>query len=275
MVRVKMNHLDIAMIADSGQCFRLNRTAADAHMLIAKGKILRITETAENQYEFDCDAADFDEIWKPYFDLNTDYDRFIKSIAPQDIFLQNAAAYGSGIRILQQDAFEMLITFIISQRKNIPAIKKCVETLCTQFGAPISQKGDCAFAFPTAKALAAQSLESLRACALGYRANYVRAAAVMVESHALDLEKAEKLDDVSLYNLLQSVSGVGPKVANCVLLFGFHRIASFPQDVWINRMIDAEYGGVFPLAQYQGYAGVLQQYIFYYARSDAYAALKR
>lgn len=275
MITVTHDFFDIATIADSGQCFRCNAIAENRYRLIAQNKVLCIEKIDANLYRFDCSIADFDNIWKPYFDFDTDYGRFCSRVAAKDAFLQRAVLYGVGMRILRQDAFEMLITFIISQRKNIPAIKKCVETLCSRFGAQIGSESDVCFAFPSAQALAAQSLESLRACALGYRAAYVKAAATMVATGALDLEKISKYNDASLYDALLSVPGVGAKVANCVMLFGFYRIASFPQDVWINRMIDIEYGGNFPLARYRDYAGVMQQYIFYYARSDAYAQSKK
>ncbi|MEG1445696.1 MAG: DNA glycosylase [Ruthenibacterium sp.] len=271
-MHITQNNFDIKTIANSGQCFRFHKISEQEYRVIAKNKVLHLSQPDENTCVLDCNAHDFAAIWQPYFDFDTDYSVFVRSAAPDDIFLQNAVQYGKGMRILRQDAFEMLITFIISQRKNIPAIKQCVETLCTQFGRPIEPAEERAFAFPTPQALAAQSVDTLRACALGYRAPYVQTAAKMVASGALDLNAAQKMDDESLYQLLLTVPGVGPKVANCVMLFGFYRIASFPRDVWINRMIDAEYGGVFPLERYSGYAGVIQQYIFYYARSNEYSA---
>ena len=268
-IEVQSAHLDIDAIARSGQCFRLREEAAGDFLLVAMGQALRITQLGEGRCLFHCDAGAYQSLWSPYFDLDTDYADFGRDIPPEDGFLQRALAYGRGLRILRQDAWEMLITFIISQRKNIPAIKSAVEQLSRSFGAPIpGTSGDC-FAFPTPRALADCSGQDLAACSLGYRCRYVGAAARMVAEEELDLEALARLPDDALREALLRVPGVGDKVANCVMLFGFHRIAAFPRDVWINRIIDSEYGGDFPVARYPGYAGVIQQYMFHYARARA------
>ena len=124
------------------------------------------------------------------------------------------------------------------------------------------------FAFPTPKALADASIDDLNACSLGYRSPYIEASAKSVYRGDIDLEALSKLDDNELLAALMSLKGVGIKVANCVALFGYHRIAAFPIDVWIKRMIDEHYDGEFPLKLYDGYAGVIQQYIFYYGRES-------
>jgi N-glycosylase/DNA lyase len=192
------------------------------------------------------------------------------------VFLNRACDYGRGIRMLRQDPWEMLITFILSQRKNIPAIRHCVEALCSCYGEPIGSAGEPLFAFPSAERLAAQDERCLLDCSLGYRAKYVSAAARLVASGALDLSALAALSDDALMDALLAVPGVGEKVANCVLLFGYHRLGRFPRDVWINRIVENEYDGEFPLERYPGIAGALQQYMFYYARSEAYAdCLKR
>ena len=164
----------------------------------------------------------------------------------------------------------MLVTFIISQRKNIPAIRACVETLCSRYGEPIGTT----YAFPTPAALAEADEEALRACALGYRAGYVLAAAQMADAGTLDLSALVSLEDDQLAESLMTVPGVGVKVANCVSLFGYHRIAAFPRDVWMNRVIHEHYRGRFPLYRYKGFAGVMQQYLFYYARYEGKIAEK-
>ena len=185
---------------------------------------------------------------------------------PNDAFLRRACEYGRGIRILRQEGWETLVSFIISQQKNIPAIKTCVETLCMRYGEPIEGG---AFAFPTAERLASLEEAHFLACSLGYRAKYVLAAARMAISGALDLSAIGGLDDGALHDALLRVPGVGEKVANCVMLFGYHRLSRFPRDVWINRVEAREYGGAFPEGRYPDTAGVLQQYVFYYARETA------
>ena len=174
--------------------------------------------------------------------------------------------------MLRQDPWEMLVSFIISQRKNIPAIKYCIEAICSRYGEPIECAGETQFSFPSPHRLASLEESHFLACSLGYRAKYVLSAARQIASGALDLSAIATLDDEALFSALLSVSGVGEKVANCVMLFGYHRLARFPRDVWINRMEAREYGGAFPLERYLDSAGALQQYLFYYVRSAAYAA---
>lgn len=268
MIIINPPHFDLRAIMNSGQSFRLRETAPGMFELVAFGRLLRIETTPNGGYAFACDAEEFDRLWRPYFDLDEDYGRFLAAIPSEDAFLSAAAAYGQGIRILRQDAFEMLITFIISQRKSISAIRTSVEMLCEAYGEPLAE-APAHFAFPTPQALAAQGEDGLRRCALGYRCGYIQAAARMVAEGALDLHAIAALDDDALLAELLRVPGVGVKVANCVMLFGYHRIAAFPRDVWINRVIDRHYGGDFPLERYAGFAGVVQQYMFYHGRKKA------
>ncbi|MEG2931542.1 MAG: DNA glycosylase, partial [Ruthenibacterium sp.] len=219
-----------------------------------------------------CSEVEYQTIWREYFDMDTDYKTFRAAVPPEDAFLTRAARYGCGVRILQQEPWEMLVTFIISQRKNIPAIKRAVALLCEQAGERLCGAEQLCFAFPSAVRVAAMRPEALAACSLGYRAAYLRAAAQMAASGALDLEGLRQADDATLFDALVTVPGVGPKVANCVMLFGYHRLCGFPRDVWINRVIEQEYHGAFPLARYAGFEGVIQQYMFFYGRSAAYRA---
>lgn len=259
-----IDNFDLRQIADSGQCFRMKMADEDHAVIVAHGRVLEVRHIKDNAFEFDCMESDFNDIWSEYFDLDTDYGRFTGSIPESDRFLSAAASYGSGIRILKQDKFETLITFIISQRKNIPAIKASVEKLAFLCGDEIS-KG--IFAFPSSKAIAELSDEDLRRCSLGYRAEYVRRAAVSVYHGDISLDNLCKLSDDDLFKSLTDFYGVGAKVANCVMLFAYHRIDAFPVDVWISRVIGEKYGGSFPLENYSGFAGVIQQYMFYYGRS--------
>jgi len=276
MFRIQYPYLDMKKIAESGQIFRFN-VYDDEYSLVAGDKLLFIKED-DDGYILSCSKTEFEEFWIDYFDLRLDYSDFEKNIPPDDLFLINAAEYSYGIRILNQDKWEMLISFIISQRKSIPAIKSSIEKLAKTYGKKIDMqvpdfiknidKNSEFFAFPTPKALADASLDDLNACSLGYRSPYIEASAKAVYRGDIDLEALSKLDDNELLAALMSLKGVGIKVANCVALFGYHRIAAFPIDVWIKRMIDEHYDGEFPLKLYDGYAGVIQQYIFYYGRES-------
>lgn len=263
MTEYKCSDLDLKKIAESGQCFRMNEEGEGKYKLVAFGRLLRLEQKGPGEVVFNCPEAEFESIWRDYFDLNADYAAYRASVDPDDIFLTEAAEEGKGIRILRQDPWETLITFIISQRKNIPAIKACVEALCRRFGKPLDEEG--VFAFPEPEDLACADETCLKDCSLGYRVPYVSKAARMVCDGAIDLNALNTLDDGPLLETLMTVPGVGPKVGNCVSLFAYHRIAAFPIDVWIGRMLEQHYGGVFPLERYEGYAGIMQQYIFYHA----------
>ncbi len=270
MFTIKNLDFNIRKIADSGQCFRLRPDAEGGYTLVARGRMLRLYETADG-CRLDCARRDYAAHWRDYFDMETDYAAIRAAADPEDAFLWRACAYGRGIRILRQEPWETLVSFIVSQRKSIPAIRSCIETLCVRYGEPI---GDGRFfAFPAPDRLAALDEAQLLACSLGYRAKYVLAAARMVASGGLDLSALVALDDGPLCSALLTVPGVGEKVADCVMLFGYHRLGRFPRDVWINRIEAREYVGAFPQERYCGIAGVLQQYVFYYARSAEYAAL--
>ena len=268
MITITNPDFNIRKIAESGQCFRLNENADGGYTLVAKRRALRLWDTAEG-CQIDCTQREFDAVWRDYFDMGTDYAAIRAQVDSSDVFLVRACGFGAGIRMLRQDPWEMLVSFIISQRKNIPAIKYCVEALCSRYGEPIESDGERYFAFPSADRLAALDAAHFLACSLGYRAKYVLSAARMIASGALDISLIATLDDAKLFEALLTVSGVGEKVANCVMLFGYHRLDRFPRDVWINRIEAQEYGGAFPTARYPDTAGILQQYIFYYARRKA------
>jgi N-glycosylase/DNA lyase len=260
MVEIKSKHLDIAAIADSGQTFRFNRTGEGIYELRARDRCVHISqESAAAPAYLDCPQKEYDSFWKDYLDLDTDYGRFLAAIPEDDDFLVAAGRTAGGIRILRQDPWEMLISFIISQRKNIPAIKSCIEKLCERFGT----EG----AFPGIEQLAGASREELAECSLGYRTDYVLEAARSAAEGRLDLYAMTGLADEELRRRLMDIKGVGIKVANCVMLFGYHRIAAFPVDVWIARIVKEHYAGTFPLERYEGFAGVIQQYMFYYERT--------
>ena len=266
MLKYDIDTLDIKKIADSGQTFRMfpsNSAEPLKYRCFAADKAC----TAGNGV-IDC-AEEENSFWQAYFDLDTDYEAVIDSIDPDDTYLCAAADEGRGIRILRQDPWEMLITFIISQRRSIPSIKTCTESLCRAFGAYIDPDGkneEGHFAFPSPEALAQASMEKLASCGLGYRTEYVYLASKAVAEGSLDLKSLADLSDEALLEALMSLRGVGPKVANCVSLFGFYRIGAFPIDVWIDRVLKEHYPLGFPFERYEGYAGILQQYMFYAAR---------
>lgn len=267
-MEVHIPGFDLALTAASGQCFRFNMLKPGEYSLVALGQHLMIRALGQDSFEFSCSQAQFDTRWRHYFDLQRDYQAVCAQVHPDGSYLHRAVQYAGGLRILRQQPFETLISFIISQRKNIPAIKACVENLSSRFGQQI-QPGT--YAFPEPEALAMASETELSACGLGYRTPYIKNTARIVDSGSIDLEDISKLPDEVLKNELLRFPGVGVKVASCVMLFAYARMDAFPVDVWIERVLQAEYPQGFPVSQYAGVSGILQQHLFCYARQQARA----
>ena len=276
MHKERIDFFDPLKIADSGQAFRIH-PIDDTHVeTVAFGKYLQIASLGDNEYAFSCTKKEFEDIWMDYFDLSYDYDGVVKSIDKDDEFLSAAASYGHGIRILKQDVFETVISYIISQRRSIPSITTCVDRfselggthiVVPELGKPfLKPLKDSYYSFPTVTQASAITAKDLDAIGAGYRTAYILSAIHDFESGKLIPEAMMKLSDEELYEVLTAMYGVGTKVANCVMLFGFHRIGRFPVDVWIKRIEDKYYGGSFNKERYPETAGILQQFMFYYIR---------
>lgn len=268
---IKSVNLNLKQIADSGQCFRMNEISQGKYSLVALGEYVELFQIDENQIRILGTSQGQRPQWEDYFDLHYDYGALVKELLEcEDEFLRKAAAFGSGLRILRQDPFEVLISFIISQNKNIPAIKSAVEKLCEKFGEEKRWSEDPKLiyhTFPTPESLAAAGKDALRALGLGYRDEYVLKAAQAVAEGRLDLHKLKSMDYEQIIEELMTLRGVGKKVANCVALFAFHQLRSIPVDVWIARILNQVYEGNFSWELYGDRAGIVQQYMFYYMRN--------
>lgn len=258
---------DLEKITSCGQCFRVRKFDDETYRFIIGHHILYIRHLKGDQYLVSCTPAEWHEIWQKYFDLTRNYKSLRMSSGSRNEFICKAMEYGCGLRVLRQDPWEMLITFIISQRKNIPAISKSVEKLSEKYGTPVSTARETVCLFPTPEQLSFASIEALAECQLGYRAAYVRDAVDKVLSGTLDLKAIAGYEDERLFQELLQVHGVGKKVANCVCLFGYGRSAMVPVDIWISRVIQEEYKGQNPFPLFGEDAGIMQQYAFYYEKN--------
>lgn len=276
MFTAHIDFFDPVKIADSGQAFRIHPIDDKYVELIAFGRYLQIASLGDGNFAFSCTQEEFDSIWYEYFDLGTDYQGAVDEIDQNDEFLNLAASFGHGIRILKQDIFESVISYIISQRRSIPSITTCVDRLSKLSGKkielpileepfvkPLSEEY---YAFPMSSEASSLTSEELNGIGAGYRTAYILSAVHDFESGKLVPEQMKALSDDALFEVLTSMHGVGVKVANCVMLFGFHRTGRFPIDVWIKRIEDRYYNGHFDAERYPATAGILQQFMFYYIR---------
>jgi N-glycosylase/DNA lyase len=271
---IQNSNFNIMQIAESGQCFRMNRVQdSDERMkygVVAYGEYLEITQLSDDQLELSCSEEEYHRLWEDYFDLTYDYGKLVKNlIEGEDLFLSEAAEFGKGIRILKQEPYEAAISFIISQNKNIPAIKSCIEAICTRYGErKVCEKcgGKEYFTFPAPKVLAEAIKEDLRALKTGYRDTYIISISKAIAEGSLNLDELKHISFEKAVRTLKKIRGVGDKVANCIALYGLHHISGFPVDVWILRVLDEIYQNQFELEKYAGYAGIVQQYMFYYMR---------
>ena len=261
--------LDLLKIAESGQCFRWNKMEDNCFRVIRGEYCVYMEETGEGEYRLDCTEEEFQTVWRPYLDLDLDYRKVRKRVKKRkDPFLADACEKEKGIRILRQDPWEMLVSFIISQNKNIPAIKKSIEMLSEMAGErKTDRRGETYYAFPTPERIAGLSGQELSDCRLGYRCKYVSAAAEAVLSGSLELGKLTGAGDEEALAALKGIYGVGTKVANCVLLFGLHHLNAFPVDVWIKKVLEEQYPGGYPYEEYSPWNGIYQQYMFAYYRN--------
>lgn len=247
-------------ILDCGQCFRWEKLSGGCWRGIAYGLCRTVRQEGMTLIFENTSLDEFDGIWYEYFDFGRDYDE-VKRVLSRDPAMRNAIEFTPGMRVLRQEPWEALCSFILSQNNNIKRIRGLVSRLCECFG----EKIEGGYAFPPAKSLAKLSVEDLSPVRSGFRAGYIIAAAKAVDG-GLDLESLNSLPLEQASRELQKIRGVGPKVAACALLYGLGRADSVPVDVWINRALTAYYPDGIP-AEIEAVAGLGQQYLFHYVRN--------
>lgn len=269
-----LKDIELDHVFDCGQCFRWNRQENGSYIGVAGGYAahFELKNDGENiTLKIECTGGD-EDYWKEYLDLNTDYGSIKTKLISGDPKLSEAIDACYGIRILKQDYWEVLISFIVSQNNNIPRIKKCIESLAKNYGTPLGEfMGEMRYAFPKPEQLALATLEELADLKLGYRNAYLVAAPKHFAEHGIPVGTAAQK-----YKELLSYLGVGPKVANCILLFGLRDFTAFPIDVWMKKiMVDMYDFDIKDVKGMQNFAevhfgelgGIAQQYLFYYYRN--------
>lgn len=256
---------------DCGQCFRWTKQDDGSYIGVANNQVVRISSCGEDVQIKGCSQEDYENFWKRYLDADRDYAGIKKEININST-MEKAIAYGSGIRILRQDFFEALVSFIISQRSSIPKIKSCVEKLCSLYGDEITFEGKSYYTFPSPEVIANLSEEELRKLGVGYRAPYILKAAKAVKEGDISGDMLENLDTQSAREKLLLLHGVGDKVCDCVLLFSLGKYDLFPSDVWIKRVMEEEFSTKDAKksgeSRFGIYSGFAQQYLFYWRKYE-------
>lgn len=269
-------------IFDCGQCFRWNLQENGNYIGVFGKTVLEVVEK-ENEVIFKgISNKDFKEEINKYFNLELNYTELKNTLSKIDEFLKTSIEYGNGIRILKQDLFETIISFIISANNNIPRIKKIIENISKTYGEKLQYNGKEYYTFPTPEQLSKASVEDLRELGLGFRDKRVYNTTKIILEKKIDIETLKNIDDTeTIREELLKLDGVGPKVADCILLFGFNRYEVFPIDVWVRRVMNDLYikneqeskvskVEIMKLAKekYGNLAGIAQQYLFYWKREQ-------
>ena len=254
--------IDIAKTLDCGQAFRFSESDG-VWRGVAMGRALSLTQEGNKITLFDVNEEEFNSLWRGYFDLDRDYEMIKSSVSSNEI-LKKATDFSDGIHILRQEPWEAVCSFIISANNNIPRIKGIISRLCENFGFKIA---DGLFTFPSAERIAALTLDDLAVIKSGFRAKYILDAAQKFSSNQIDVEALYTLPIDEARNTLMTIKGIGPKVADCALLFGWGRVECFPVDVWIRRAMNHFFGENGLPSEAVEYAGIVQQYLFYWART--------
>lgn len=277
---------ELKHIFECGQCFRWNMREDGSYIGVVRKNVIEVQKNEKEIIIKSLGEDDIKELCNTYFDLNRDYKQIQNKLSSIDEYLETSIKYGNGIRILHQDLWETIISYIISANNNIPRIKGIIERISAKYGEKIVWKGKEYYTFPTIEELSKASIEDLRALGLGFRDKRVYETTRIFYNKKITLEQLENMDDTEkIRERLLELPGVGRKVADCILLFGLNRFEVFPIDVWVNRLMNELYIKaedenkidktiIQDLAKdkYKELAGIAQQYLFFYRRENKFVS---
>lgn len=277
----KMNTFCLQHIFECGQCFRWNQEKDGSYTGVFQNNVLNVREEKSQIIFQGICEEDIEKVVTEYFDLDRNYEEIQRKLNKVDEPLKQSISYGKGIRLLNQELWETIISFIISANNNIPRIKGIIERISKQYGNQIEWREKEYYTFPSIVQLAKANIEDLRALGLGFRDKYVYETTQMILKQEIDLEKLQQEQETQkVREALLRLSGVGPKVADCIMLFStLKRLDVFPIDVWVRRVMNDLYihnpqeekvnkKEIEKLAKqkYGKLAGIAQQYLFYWKR---------
>lgn len=277
---------------ECGQCFRFDKISDANYVIVAFERVIELEEDGNDIKIYNSNEEDVKNIWINYFDLERNYADIKEELAKDDL-LRKCVEFGHGIRILNQDPFEILISFIISARNSIPSIMKTINKISAKWGREIEYKGKVYYAFPTIEQIRDASLEEIQETGASFRSKYIVDTISNVynsykakkegnqeqieELRKYDLDYIKSLSDDECHTALQEFKGVGAKVADCIMLFSMEKYSAFPVDVWVKRAMIYFYGAedaslnkirIFARDKFKELSGFAQQYLFYYAREN-------
>lgn len=286
LILSEVEDFNLKQILECGQCFHYKEIAQQEYGLTAFHRLLHIRQDGDRVIFYDTSREEYDRIWSAYFDMEQNYGKIKKLLSESDQQLKGAIEEMYGVRILKQDFFETLISFIISQNKQIPHIKQIVAQISEEYGDYLGEiNGEKFYAFPTPEQLSQVTEEQLRACKTGFRAPYICDAVAKICDGSITEEMFRNAAQDQCEELLTTIKGVGVKVANCVMLFGLGRTEAFPIDVWIKRIMESLYFNgeetdnakitSYAKEKYGIYGGYAQQYLFYYGKTAGIGVKKK
>lgn len=277
-----VKNFNIKQILECGQCFRWEKKAELDYIVIAYGRVIEVIQEEDKVSILNSNKEDFDNIWFEYFDLGRDYSK-IKDELSKDEILKKSVDYGYGIRILSQEPFELVISFIISARNSIPSIKKTIKKISERWGNEIEYNGEKFYTFPTPEMLKDATEDEIRETGASFRSKYIVDTVCNINKDLNDidgvynLKRIASLSDDECHTALQEFKGIGAKVSDCIMLFSMKKYSAFPVDVWVKRAMmhfyDAKEGSlnkirIFARDKFKDLSGFAQQYLFYYAREN-------
>lgn len=271
-----VENFELDHIFECGQCFRWNKQTNGNYIGVAYGKVIEVEKKDAEVKIYNINEEEFNKLWCDYFDLKRNYTT-IKEKFQKDPLLKKSVDFGHGIRLLQQEPFELTLSFIISANNRIPMIKRAINNLSEKWGKEIEYKGKTYYTFPKASDLEKASIEDIESCGLGFRAKYVKDTVHRVYTGEVDLDFIKSQEDDVCHEELKKLSGIGPKVSDCIMLFSMQKYSAFPVDVWVKRAMQFFYLApdvslpkirAFARDKFENLAGFAQQYLFYYAREN-------
>ena len=275
-LKIDVKCFNLKYTLECGQCFRWKKTDEDYYVGVIKDRVIKIKQVKDTLYIISSNMDNLEDVVRHYFNLDLDYTSIEKRISIVDDNVKKAVKNTSGLRFLKQDFFETLISYIISANNNIPRISKSVNEISRRYGKEVELEGEKYYLFPTPEELKNVTIEEYRECGVGFRDKYIYNTVAKINNKEIDLDELFKMDTQNLKKELLSLMGVGPKVADCILLFSCSRLEVFPVDTWVEKIMTKLYFNNKEASkkQIQDYAknnfkndaGIIQQHLFYNIR---------